>query len=178
MKTTSRLLAAVLAVAILAGAAGTGAVLAQETTTPSAPLLGHRGGMGMRGGMWNGGSWESFDAAAEALGLTPEQLFAELRSGKSLSDIAEAKGIELDTVKEAMEAVQIAARKTAIEQAVTDGTLTREQADWLLKGIELGFTSHGRGRMVPNMGLRGSRTCPETETTPSTTTVSPSTTAL
>jgi hypothetical protein len=34
------------------------------------------------------GGWAVFDAAAKALGLTPEQLFTELHSGKTLSDVA------------------------------------------------------------------------------------------
>ncbi len=110
------------------------------TTTPTAPKDGGRGF-----GCWGGGSWTEFDAAAKALGLTPEQLFAELHAGKSLSDIATAKGVDLQKVYDAMNADRIAAMKAAIQQAVTDGTMTQAQADWLLKGLELGFYPKGRG---------------------------------
>jgi hypothetical protein len=33
----------------------------------------------------------------------------------------------------------------AIEQAVEDGRLSQEQADWLLKGLEQGLFPMGRG---------------------------------
>lgn len=116
------------------------------TPTPKAPfgchgdhLGGHmEGGSGRGLGFW-GGSWADFDAAAKALGLTPEQLFAELRAGKSLAQIAEARGVKLEAVQEAMKAAQIETMKQSIQQAVTDGKLTQAQADWLLKGLELGF---------------------------------------
>jgi hypothetical protein len=56
-----------------------------------------------------------------ALGLTPEQLFTELHGGKSLTEVAEAQGVELETVQRAMTAVQDEARKAAIQQAATPG---------------------------------------------------------
>jgi hypothetical protein len=34
-----------------------------------------------------------FDTAAEALGMTPEELFDEMRAGKNLTEIAEEQGI-------------------------------------------------------------------------------------
>ena len=126
------------------GAAVAVPALAQEPT-PKAPS-------GCRGlGFW-GRSWAVFDAAAEALGLTPEQLFAELHSGKSLADIAETQGVDLKAVHEAMKAAQAEAMKQAIQQAVENGRLTQAQADWLLEGIDLGFLPRrwGFGR-----GVRG-----------------------
>jgi hypothetical protein len=121
--------------------------LAQNPTpTPSTPAtpkgwFGWGRGFGMRGG----NSWQSFDAVAKVLGLTPEQLFSELHSGKTLEDIAKEKGVDMQKVYDAVNASQTEAMKAAIEQAVTDGKLTREQADWLLKGLELGMVPGGRG---------------------------------
>jgi hypothetical protein len=119
------------------------------TPTPSTPATpkgwfgwGRGFGFGMRGG---GDSWQNFDAVAEALGLTPEQLFTELHSGKTLEEVAEAKGVDLQKVYDAMQASQVEAFKAEIEQAVKDGKLTREQADWMLKGLELGMIHGGRG---------------------------------
>ena len=119
---------------------------AQDTTpTPSTPTpkgwFGGGRGFGFRGG----GSWKEYDAVAEALGLTPEQLFSELHAGKSLDEIAKEKGVDMQKVYDAMEASRTAAMKADIEQAVKDGKLTQEQADWLLKGLELGFMPRGRG---------------------------------
>ena len=122
--------------------------LAQPTTPTPTPKVTNGWGKGFgwgRGfGCW-GGSWTEFDAAAKALGLTPEQLFSELHAGKSLSDIATAKGVDLQKVYDAMNADRIEAMKASIQQAVKDGKLTQEQADWLLKGMELGFYPKGRG---------------------------------
>jgi len=146
----------VLAVALM-GAAMVVPMFADEPApTPTAkPRLGCRG---LRFGFW-GGSWAVFDAAAEALGLSPEQLFAELHSGKSIADVAEEKDVELQQVCDATKAAQVDARKQAIESAVENGRLTREQADWLLKGLELGFgpgRGFGRGGRG-GFGFKGNR---------------------
>jgi hypothetical protein len=98
-----------------------------------------------------GRSWAVFDAAAEALGLTPEGLFAELHGGKTLSEVAEERGVELETVQEAMKAARVEAMKEAIQQAVEDGRLTQERADWLLEGLEQGFLPRG-GRLGRGCG--------------------------
>jgi hypothetical protein len=125
--------------------------LAQNPTpTPSTPAtpkgwFGFGWGKGFGFGMRGGNSWQNFDAVAKALGLTPEELFSELHSGKTLEAIAEEKGVDLQTVYDGMKASQTEAFKAEIEQAVTDGKLTREQADWMLKGLELGMIQGGRG---------------------------------
>jgi hypothetical protein len=130
-----------LIVLLLAGLGGAAFVFAQEPTPPI-PFGWHGGGRGMggfgRGGFgWaGGGQWTMFDTAAEALGLTPEELFAELRAGKSLAEIAEAKGVDVQTVHDAMNVARDEARKQAIQQAVEDGRLTQEQADQMLEKQE------------------------------------------
>jgi hypothetical protein len=75
---------------------------------------------------------------AEQLGMTVDELEAELDAGKTISELAEEKGVDLD-------AVRIEATKERIQQAVEDGTLTQEQADWMLEGLEQGFMPGGRG---------------------------------
>jgi hypothetical protein len=96
-----------------------------------------------------------YDEVAEALGLTPGELFAELHDGKSLEEVAEVQGVEMEAVREALEAARGEFMEQAVEQAVESGRMTQEQADWLLEGIEQGFLSHrrgfGRGR-GPGMG--------------------------
>ncbi|MFQ5854365.1 MAG: hypothetical protein ACE5LU_01795 [Anaerolineae bacterium] len=133
-----------LLVASLLAVAVTGIALAQEPTlTPKAGCAGN--GWGHSFGRWGRGGWSGFDAAAEALGLTPEQLFAELRAGKTLADLAEEQGVDLQAVSDAMAAAKQEARRQAIEQAVQDGRLSREQADWMLQGLDQGWMGHGRG---------------------------------
>jgi hypothetical protein len=141
-KRTKILAGAVLLVALL-GVVVAVPVLAQPTTPTPTPKITEGWGRGF--GCWDGGSWTEFDAAAKALGMTPEQLFSELHSGKSLSDIATEKGVDLQKVYDAMNADRIAAMKASIQQAVTDGKLTQAQADWLLQGLNLGFLPKGRG---------------------------------
>jgi len=150
----------VLVALLLVGLVGVAVVSAQdptpEPTAPSArlgagPSGWHAGGRGRGGlgpGMFGrGGSdrWTMFDTAAEALGLTPEGLFTELHSGKSLEEIAEAQGVEMEAVQDALHAAQAKARQEAIKQAVEDGKMSQEQADWLLEGLEQGFFPGGRG---------------------------------
>jgi uncharacterized membrane protein len=129
---------------LLVGLAGGTLVFAQDTEpATSQPGPGGRGDM-----LGRGGSWAQFDVAAEALGLTPNELFVELHdAGKTLTEIAEEKGVDITAVQEALNASRTEAQRQAIEQAVADGTMSQEQADWLLEGLEKGFTGgmHGLG---------------------------------
>ena len=78
-------------------------------------------------------------AAAKALNMTTEQLQTQLWGGETLSSLATKAGVDLATVQSAVKAACVQATKDAIEQAVTDGTLTREKADWLIVGLDKGF---------------------------------------
>jgi hypothetical protein len=141
-------------IALLVAAIGlTAAVGVSLAQGPSGtPTPGGKGGWGLGsdlGLMGGGRDWTAFDAAAKALGLTPTELFTELHSGKTLTDIATDKGVDIQTVNQAVQDVRQAAMKKAIEQAVTDGRMTRDQADWTLKGIENGWMGG------PGFGGRG-----------------------
>lgn len=67
----------------------------------------------------------TWEAAASALGLTPQQLKVAVVSGTSIAGLAQERGIALQRVKDAM----LAAGKTQLAAAVKDGTLTQAQAD-------------------------------------------------
>jgi hypothetical protein len=99
-------------------------------------------GMGKMGGFGGlGGSpTKMLDAAAEELGMTPEEFFAEMRAGKTPQEIVEEQGLDPDAFFSDL-------GQSFIEQAVEDGTMSREQADWLLKGLEQGYfpMHHGEG---------------------------------
>lgn len=144
---------AALVVLLIAGLLVGVAVVSAQEPTPEPPVpFGEHGrgrgwggfGHGMFGGA-DGGQWTMFDTMAEALGLTPEELFAELHTGKSLDEIAEEQGVEMEAVQDAMNSARDEAMQQAIEQAVEDGTMSQEQADWLLEGVEKGFFPRGRG---------------------------------
>jgi hypothetical protein len=138
-------------VAIVAALGISTAVSAQTSTTPTptpptSPVA-PNGQAGPGFGRGDGGlhSQVALDAAAKALGMTSDELSAQLWGGKTLADIASAKGVDIATVKAAVEAAQLAETKTAIAQAVTDGTMTQAKADWLLEGLDKGYWGAGQG---------------------------------
>ncbi len=103
------------------------------------------GPQGMLFDRFGEGFWSMYDAVAEALDLTPEELFAELHDGQSVADIAEEQGVEMEEIRAAVEDARVEMRKEAIEQAVENGRLSQEQADWMIEGLEEGFLPGGRG---------------------------------
>lgn len=146
--------AGVLALFVLVGALAVGTVAAQSTTpTPTTPY-GLWGKFGHGFGFW-GGPNSTFDAIAKALNLTPTQLFEQLHSGKTLDEIAKAQGVDLTKLQEAANAARVQAMKDAIAQAVKDGKISQEQADWLLQGLEKGYWMGGRGGFRGHGGMRG-----------------------
>ncbi len=78
-------------------------------------------------------------AAADKLGLTVSDLTSQLWAGRTLADLADKAGVSLSDVQAAVKAACVAQTRQAIEQAVTDGTLTRDKADWLLTGLDKGY---------------------------------------
>lgn len=146
-----------LALFVLVGAMVAGTVSAQSTTPTPTPN-GLLGKLGHGFGFW-GGPNSQFDAVAKALNLTPTQLFEQLHSGKTLDEIAKAQGVDLTKVQEAVNASRLQAMKDNIAQAVKDGKMTQEQADWLLQGLEKGYMPGGRGGrfggFMEHGGMRG-----------------------
>ena len=130
------------------GVFAVGAVGAQTATPPGqgTPPTGMRGAPpGGPGPDFFGGSTAAFDAQAKSLNLTPTQLFEQLHNGKTLDEIATAQGVDVAVVQEAVKAVQTQAAKDRIAQAVKDGSMAQDQADWLLVGLEKGYMDGGPG---------------------------------
>lgn len=65
------------------------------------------------------------DAAAEALGMSEEELRDALRDGSTLAEVAEAKGVPVGAVVDAL----VAKLSNQLDERVADGDLTREDAD-------------------------------------------------
>ena len=78
------------------------------------------GGPGGRGGLGGPGG---LDAAAQALGITPDQLRQELQAGRTLTQVAQARNVNLTTVSNAMKA----AANTKIDQAAAAGRIPADQ---------------------------------------------------
>jgi hypothetical protein len=122
---------------MLVGIAGATIAYAQDPTPP-APIDKQGIGPGPRGGhrfLGQGG----LEAAAEALGMTTDELSTELQNGKTLEELAEAASVDLQIVQDAIRAAHSEEMRQWIEQSVSDGTISQEKADWLLEGLEKGF---------------------------------------
>jgi hypothetical protein len=164
----------VAAVAVVAlGALGLGVAFAQNPT-PNSPFPPG----GMMGGAWSqqGGSFDMgamhnwmtstggmhtlvWDGLANALNLTSDELTAELNSGKTLSALAEEKGLDRDALVAELES----AHQAGLAQAVADGILTQEQAEamftqmagrfeWMIDAMG---ASAGYGMMGGRGGMMG-----------------------
>lgn len=71
-------------------------------------------------------------AVAQALGMTLDELNAQLSAGKTIAQIAQSKNIDLTKLHDAIQA----AHEAVIQQAVKDGKLRQAQADWMLQRID------------------------------------------
>lgn len=125
------LLAALLVVSVV----GATAVYAQDPTPPPGGML--DGGHGPGHGFWFGTA--ELEAAAKVLGMTADELKSALQSGKTLEDLATAAGVDIEDVRAAIQEVHVTEMRTRIQQAVDDGKITQENADWLLEGLDKGF---------------------------------------
>jgi hypothetical protein len=165
------LFATVIVITILATLAVASLAFAQSQTPPETdqPYNGRPGygmmgaGQGMMGGRWNRSAQGSattgeygpiheymIAALAQAFNLTPEELEARHSAGETMWDIAAAQGITQEQFVETM----LQARTTALSQAVDEGVMTQEQADWMLSRMNgMGGDGAGRGGAgCPGMG--------------------------
>lgn len=150
------LTAAALTAALAAGGAG-GALLgrplvtsAQQsdapTTSTEAPDEGGR--------LHRGGFRVGLDAAAEALGMSADDLRSELEDGKTIADVAKEKGVDVQTVVDAI----VAEATQRIDQRVSDGDLDADRAAQLKQDLPQRITDlvNGEGgRFGPGPGPGG-----------------------
>ncbi len=105
---------------------------------PGGPGFGFRGPRGEH----FGGPGGVIDSVAGAIGVSVNDLFSELRDGKTLEQIAKAHGKSLDDVK--------SAAKTAfakeLDAAVKADRLTRSEADAILERLP---------KLIDHLGERG-----------------------
>lgn len=114
----------------------------------------------------NGMHEQVWTAIAKKLDLTYEQLTQAVQNGQTIAQLAEAKGVSLDELKEAAKG----AIQTSLAGLVEQGVLTQEQADWMLdhmddmpmfnfdQGFGPGMMQGGRGRGgMMGRGMMGGR---------------------
>ncbi len=75
------------------------------------------------------------ESEADVLGIKPEQLIKDLKSGQKVSDLAKDKGI----TKEQFETKLAANLKPRLEALVDHKTITQSQADKVLDRISKGY---------------------------------------
>ncbi len=117
------------------------AELVEATHTPGEH--GFRGGMRERMGA-------NLETAAKALGISEDDLKAELKDGKTLAEVAKEKGVDKQKVIDAL----VAEAKARGAEAVKAGKITQAQADEHLenateritKMVDEGFPKRGPGR--------------------------------
>jgi hypothetical protein len=129
----SILIGGLLVALLIIGVIGATSVYAQSPT--STPL--HEGGPG--GGRGRGLGQAELEAAAKVLGMTTDELSTALQSGKTLEQLAQEANVDVQDVKDAIQAAHITEMRSRIQQAVDDGTITQENADWLFEGLDKGF---------------------------------------
>ena len=71
---------------------------------------------------------EHLDAVSGLLGITSDELKTELRSGKSLAEIATEKGVDTQKVIDAI----VAELTEKVNEKVAEGKITQNQADTML----------------------------------------------
>lgn len=107
------------------------------------------------------GSHVHLAAAADALGITEEELRTAAQAGTTLAELAQEEGVSTDTLVDAL----VTAERTRLAEAVSAGRLTQAQADERLAGAEtriaesldrpIGLGGHGRGAHGRHGGHHG-----------------------
>ena len=127
-----------LLVALAIPAVGLGTALAQDPTptpTPDSTDTWCGGAGGMMGGMgfMHGGLFgANLDRLATTLGITTDELTAQLKEGKTLKQIAEAKGVSESTLVETI----LAPIRDRMQLMVKNGYITEQQASDHLAAIQ------------------------------------------
>ncbi len=98
-------------------------------------MMGRQGGFG---GMMAGTQSSLLSVAAEELGMTLDELTAELQDGKTIADVAAEKGVEPQAIADAF----LAQRAEWLAGAVADGRITQQQADWMLENMQEQVLEH------------------------------------
>jgi len=147
--TVTIMVAAVVVIAL--GAVGVAYAQSSSQGTGTGSGSGWMGGRGSHSGMGAGnmGTGDGIlhdymiTAFAEELNIPVADLEARLEQGETMAQIAVSTGLTIDEFRTLM----VDARTQAIGQAVVDGTLTQEQADWM--------SQRGAGQMGNGRGMHG-----------------------
>lgn len=99
-----------------------------DALAAAGPIGGGHGGPGGRGGPdgdHGGRGRLGLEAAATALGITADELRTELEGGSTVADVAAARGVDVQTVIDAL----VAEAKAHVDDEVASGEITQAEAD-------------------------------------------------
>jgi hypothetical protein len=152
---------------VLVAVLGIAGYVYAQTVTPPAPQ-----GRGSGYGMWFGrgmraaaGADQKFEpgsgfmhdemvaAFAEKLGMSVQDLDDRLDKGETMAQVASSKGLSADQFTTLM----TEARTEALDQAVKNGKITQDQADWMK---QRGPGQMGGGRGMMGRGGNANPACP------------------
>ena len=130
------ILGALVVVLVAVGAYGITSAYADDGDPPSQLPDKHGPGGHHDGPRLEGAALE---AVAGVLKMDPEDVTAALKEGKTLQDLANGAGVDMQEIKGALDAVREDVIRERINQALENETITQEHADWLLEGLDKGF---------------------------------------
>ena len=104
-----------------------------------------------RGPMGHLGGGEKLESLAETLGTDVESLGQALRDGQTIAEIAEANGVDPQTVIDSM----VADKTERIDQAVADGRIDTEKAEEIKAGLAERITARVNGERPEGFEGRG-----------------------
>jgi transposase-like protein len=107
------------------------------------PMLGHPGVWGFADG--------PIAAAADAIGMGPVELLAELRNGRTIAEVASDHGVEVSAVVDAV----VGSLQDRLDAAVDNGWITQAEADELAADLQEQATAivNGDHGLFPMPGL-------------------------
>jgi hypothetical protein len=100
------------------------------------------------GGMHRGGRGPGLEAAAEAIGISEDELRTALADGASLAEVAADHGVDVETLADAL----VAEATARLDEAVADGRLTESEAAERVADLDERITAHLNGER--NVGGR------------------------
>lgn len=93
------------------------------------------------------------EVLTDALGVTEDELRTALQEGKTIAEVAEAEGVALDAVIDAL----VAEHETHLDERVAAGDLTQAQADERLEGARERITAMVNGERPERPAFGGHR---------------------
>ncbi len=130
--------------AILVAALPAGATFAQGSSGQNPPL-------GLGRGNWGGPDNSLVAVAAKVLGLEQTALVAELNTGKTIAQVAQAKGVALDKIVTAF----VQPHVDWLTQAVRDSKITQAQADQYIATMKANITAKLNAPFTPRGNGQG-----------------------